>query len=279
MKEIFEIPELDQYFFLPEEIVKNLNRLEKLSHKHPINIMITGKQGCGKSSLVKQFAAYYKRPLVTFQVGLLSEPGQLFGEKIIKDGNVVFEEYLFPRAIRTEGCVIHLEEINRPEHPKALNELFSVLSEERSIWIESLGLQKVADRVIFFATLNEGPEFTGIEFLDAALRDRFYTIHLDYPDEKTEIEIVNLKTGLPKKHAERVVKTVNTLRNNEQTPISISTRHCLMIAELMMMGATLREGLIYSLEIGKNELESILMSLHFEEGEKEKTKKKFIKYI
>ena len=34
MKEIFEIPELDQYFFLPEEVVRNLNRLEALSHKH-----------------------------------------------------------------------------------------------------------------------------------------------------------------------------------------------------------------------------------------------------
>jgi len=111
------IPGIDPNYFLSQGIIKNLNRIEKLSKRHPVNILIVGKQGCGKSSLVKQFAAYYKRPLSTFQIGLLSEPGQLFGEKGLKEGNTFFEEFLFPKAISTPRSVIHLEEINRPEHP------------------------------------------------------------------------------------------------------------------------------------------------------------------
>jgi len=230
--------------------------------------------------VVKQFAAYYKRPLSTFQIGLLSEPGQLFGEKGLKEGNTFFEEFLFPKAISTPRSVIHLEEINRPEHPKALNDLFSVLSEDRSIWVEGLGLVKVADEVIFFATLNEGAEFTGIDMMDAALRDRFYIIQVDYPPADIEEEIICSKTGVSREIAKKIINVVNLLRNNAQMPLSISTRHSLMIAELASEGADIRDALIYSIQIEKNILETALISLHLGEGEEEITdNQNYVRYV
>ena len=274
------IPGIDPNYFLPQGIIKNLNRIEKLSKRHPVNVLVVGKQGCGKSSLVKQFAAYYKRPLSTFQIGLLSEPGQLFGEKGLEEGNTFFEEFLFPKAISTPRSVIHLEEINRPEHPKALNDLFSVLSEDRSIWVEGLGLVKVADEVIFFATLNEGAEFTGIDMMDAALRDRFYIIQVDYPPADIEEEIICSKTGVSREIAKKIINVVNILRNNAQMPLSISTRHSLMIAELASEGADIRDALIYSIQIEKSILETALISLHLAEGEEEIVdNQNYVRYI
>jgi len=274
------IPEKDPNYFLPQGIIKNLNRIEKLAKRHPVNVLVVGKQGCGKSSLVRQFAANNKRPLSTFQIGLLSEPGQLFGEKGLKEGNTFFEEYLFPQAISTPRSVIHLEEINRPEHPKALNDLFSVLSEDRSIWVEGLGLVKVAEEVIFFATLNEGAEFTGIDMMDAALRDRFYIIQVDYPPADIEEEILCSKTGVSREIAKKIVKVVNLLRNNAQMPLSISTRHSLMIAELASEGADIRDALVYSIQIEKSILESALISLHLAEGEEEITDNHhYVRYV
>ncbi|HEC92154.1 MAG TPA: AAA family ATPase [Candidatus Atribacteria bacterium] len=274
------IPGIDPNYFLPQGIIKNLNRIEKLSKRHPVNVLVVGKQGCGKSSLVKQFAAYYKRPLSTFQIGLLSEPGQLFGEKGLKEGNTFFEEFLFPKAISTPRSVIHLEEINRPEHPKALNDLFSVLSEDRSIWVEGLGLVKVADGVIFFATLNEGAEFTGIDMMDAALRDRFYIIQVDYPPADIEEEIICSKTGVSREIAKKIINVINLLRNNAQMPLSISIRHSLMIAELVSEGADIRDALIYSIQIEKSILETALISLHLGEGEEEILENQnYVRYI
>lgn len=144
-----KVPQLDPYFNVPKEVVQILQHLEELSSKHPVNILVVGKQGCGKSSLVRQFAAYFERPLATFQVGLLTEPGQLFGQVEIREGETFYQENLFPKAISTPRCEIHLEEINRPEHPKALNELFSVLTEERAIWIDQLGRVEVTDGIVF----------------------------------------------------------------------------------------------------------------------------------
>jgi len=263
------IPKADPYFFLSRELVKNLERLEKLSCKHPVNVLITGKQGCGKSSLVRQFAARYNRPLATFQVGILSEPGQLFGELRLKEGETYYKRFLFPEAISTPGCVIHLEEINRPEHPKALNMLFSVLAEDRQVWTDDLGLVKVADRVVFFATLNEGEEFTGTELLDAALRDRFYVIAMEYLPPSVEAKVLQLKTGIDENSALSIVNIINKLRNNTQMPIAVSTRHSLMIAELVSVGASVREAIIYSLQTSKDFLESVLLAIHVEKEETE----------
>lgn len=262
-----QVPPADPYFFLPQSLIANIDRLEKLSRKHPVNILVTGKQGCGKSSLVRQFAAHYNRPLATFQIGLLSEPGQLFGEQRLKDGATFYQEFLFPKAITTPDCTIHLEEINRPEHPKALNELYSVLSEDRCIWVDELGQVGVADDIVFWASLNEGPEFAGADTLDAALRDRFYTVRMDYLPKAVEEKVLVLKTGVSERNASDIIKIVYALRANSQQEITVSTRHSLMIAEMMAVGANLKEAIVYSLEVSKDVLESCLLALQFETGQ------------
>ncbi len=262
------IPKPENHFYQPEDVIKNLERIKLLSEKHPVNVLVAGKQGCGKSTLVKQFAAHYQRPLATFQIGILSEPGQLFGEHRLKDGETYYQQFLFPQAIQTPGCVIHLEEINRPEHPKALNMLFSVLSDDRKVWLDEVGSIEVAEGVVFFATLNEGDEFIGTEMLDAALRDRFYMMLMNYLPREVEAEVIRLKTSIPDADALTIVNIANQLRENSKDPMTISTRHTLMIGEMIAVGATMKEAFVTGLQVSQNKLESILLSLHLNTGEK-----------
>lgn len=273
------IPNLDPDFFILERDRVNLERFARLSERHPVNIMVTGSQGCGKSSLVRQFAAIYGRPLATFQVGLLAESGQLFGQQRLQSGETYFKEFLFSKAIQTPGCVIHLEEINRSETPHALNELFSVLSEDRSIWIDELGTVKVAPGVIFFATMNEGEKFTGVEEIDAALRDRFYYIQLEYLPHEVEKQVLVRKTGLSESGADRILNVINHIRTNEQAGVSVSIRHSLMIAELVSLGASLREALVYSLQISRDALESLLLSVHVQTQDTESESDRYVVYV
>jgi len=274
-----KIPRPDLNFFILREDMENLDRFNKMSEKHPVNILTTGNQGCGKSSLVRQFAYIYKRPIATFQVGLLLEAGQLFGQQRHKGGETYYPEFLFPKAIQTPRCVIHLEEINRSESPHALNELFSVLSEERSIWIDELGMVQVAPGVIFFATINEGEAFSGTGEMDEALKDRFYRIHLEYLPHHVEREVLILKTRIDESKADQILKIVNRIRNNDQIGMSVSIRHSLMIAELVAMGASLREAIIYSLQISKDTLESLLLSIQVETGETEADRGEYTLYL
>ncbi len=271
------IPPLDPYYYIDSETRLTLDYFQKISVKHPVNILVTGKQGCGKSSLVRQFAAAYQRPMATFQVGILAEPGQLFGEHILVGGETQYRPYLFTDAIQSPGCVVHLEEINRPEHPKALNMLFSLLSDDRSVWIDEIGMVKVAKDVMIFATMNEGEEFVGTEMLDPALRDRFYTILLDYIPAEVEMEVLEQKTGISREKAQEIVYLVNRMRGHADSPIDVSTRTSLMIAELVSTGASVGEAVTYSLQMDKEQLESILMTLHLEKGLVDS--KKTTKYI
>ena len=256
-----------------------LGKIHKISKNHPINVLVAGRQGCGKSSLVRQFAAVYQQPLATFQVGILSEPGQLFGEYALENGETKYKQFLFPQAIQTPNCVIHLEEINRPEHPKALNMLFSILSDDRQVWMDELGMLKVADGVVFFATLNEGEEFIGTELLDAALRDRFYIILMDYLPNEVEKEVLIKKTDVTKEDADMIIDAINVLRSNSELSIEVSTRTTLMIGEMVAAGASLREAIVTSLQTNKETLESILLSLHMEKGYIEKGEMEYLLFI
>lgn len=270
------IPDEDPYFYVSSETLSLLEKINAISFKHPVNVLVVGKQGCGKSSLVRQYAALHRLPLATFQIGILSEPGQLFGEYALENGETRYRQFLFPQALQTPNCVIHLEEINRPEHPKALNMLFSILSDDRQVWLDELGLLRVAPGVVFFATLNEGDEFVGTELLDPALRDRFYVISMDYLPNEVEIEVLEKKTQISHAQAAEIIEVVNTLRGNADLRVDVSTRKALMIAEMVASGAGLGEAIGCSLQTDKATLESVLLSLHLSLGKSEKSKTEYV---
>lgn len=272
------IPDADPFYYADSETLRVLQLIQSISQKHPVNVLVAGRQGCGKSSIVRQYAAVYRKPLATFQVGILSEPGQLFGEYTLENGETRYKEFLFPQAIQTPNCVIHLEEINRPEHPKALNMLFSLLSDDREVWMDELGTLKVADGVTFFATLNEGDEYIGTELLDPALRDRFYILLMDYLPSEVEEEVLIKKTGVSKAQANLIIDAINSLRGNSDMAIEISTRTTLMIGEVVAAGGSLRDGIVTSLQTSKDTLESILLSLQIEKGILEKRNLDYIRF-
>ena len=272
------VPEEDPFFYIDSDTLSILDKINMISRRHPLNVLVAGRQGCGKSSIVRQFAAVHQKPMATFQVGILSEPGQLFGEYTLENGETRYKQFLFPQALQTPNCVIHLEEINRPENPKALNMLFSILSDDREVWMDELGLLKVADGVVFFATLNEGDEFVGTELLDPALRDRFYMMLMDYLPNAVEREVLLHKTGISEEKADDVINAVNLLRSHSENGLEISTRITLMIGEMVAVGASLKEAIVTSLQTSKEKLESILLSLQLDSGHRQKGKSEYVRY-
>ena len=169
----------------------------------------------------------------------------------------------FVKAVRTPNSVIHLEELNRPESPKALNDLFPLLDDGRAIVHEQLGEVKVAIGVVFIATLNEGFEYTGIDPLDAALEDRFHIITLGYLPPQLEATLILTRTGLVGENSTKLLQFVNKLRMDGQDPIHISTRRVLMMAELVQAGLSMRSAIISNVAMDMDKLESVLLHLDF----------------
>ena len=230
---------------------------------HPVNVLIRGKHGLGKSDLARQLAATYNMDYVPIPINLLQESGQLMGHDEFIDNQTRFVESNFVRAVRTPNTLIHLEELNRPESPKALGELFPLLDDSRMIMHDKIGEVRVAPGIVFVGTLNVGFEYTGIDPLDEALRDRFHFIELGYLPPSQEVELVGMRTGLSGPAVAQLVEFVNSMRFDGQDPIHVSTRRVLMIAELMQAGLPMQTALTNSIGVDKDKLESILLRFDF----------------
>jgi len=250
-------------FFISQE---NKTRLEKIIGtrvKHPVNILIKARHGMGKSELARQISANNNLDYNPIPIGSLQETGQLLGHSELLNGETTFMEGKFVKAVRTPNSLIHLEELNRPESPKALNDLFPLLDDGRATMHEHLGEVKVAMGVVFVATLNEGFEYTGIDPLDAALEDRFHIIYLGYLPPQLEATLVLSRTGLVGENSTKLLQFVNKLRTDGQDPIHVSTRRVLMMAELIQAGLGMRNAIISNIAMDMDKLESVLLHLDF----------------
>jgi len=250
-------------FFISQDNKNQLEKVLALRTKHPVNVLVKGKHGMGKSELARQLAANNNMDYNPIPIGSLQETGQLMGRYELLNGETKFVEGKFPKAIRTPNSLIHLEELNRPESPKALNDLFPILDDGRTIVHEQLGEVSVAAGVVFVATLNEGFEYTGIDPLDAALEDRFHIIRLDYLPPQVETTLMLTRTGLAGERATALLQFVNKLRNDGQDPIHVSTRRVLMMAELIQAGLDMQSAIVSNIALDLDKLESVLLHMDF----------------
>ncbi len=250
-------------FFITAENKALIESIMAGKDKHPVNILIKGKHGLGKSELARQLAATYKMQYIPIPINLLQESGQLMGHDEFVDNQTTFVESNFVKAVRTPNSVIHLEELNRPESPKALGELFPLLDDSRMIVHDKIGEVKVAKGTVFIGTLNIGFEYTGIDPLDEALRDRFHFVELGYLPPTEEANLIKMRTGLAGVPVNQLIELINSLRYDGQDPIHVSTRRILMIAELMQAGLPMQTAIVNSIGIDKDKLESILIRFDF----------------
>jgi len=200
---------------------------------------------------------------VPIPIGSLQETGQLMGRWELIGGETKFIKGKFPIAVETPNTIIHLEELNRPESPKALNDLFPLLDDSRAIVHEQLGELRVTNSVVFVATLNEGYEYSGIDPLDAALQDRFHIITLDYLPVQIESNLSLLRTGLTGEKVNELLYFANKLRADGQDPVHISTRRMLMMAELMVNGLDIQNAIIANVALDRDKLENVLLQFDF----------------
>ncbi len=250
-------------FFISQDNKTRLEKIIGLRFKHPVNILVKGRHGMGKSELARQLAAANNMSYFPIPIGSLQETGQLMGHHELIGGETKFMEGKFSKAVRTVNSLIHLEELNRPESPKALNDLFPILDDGRATEHEQLGEVKVAMGVVFVATLNEGFEYTGIDPLDAAMEDRFQIITLGYLPPQLETTLILTRTGLTGEQSTKLLQFVNKLRTDGQDPIHVSTRRILMMAELIQAGLDMRSAIISNVALDSDKLESVLLHMDF----------------
>lgn len=255
LKENFVPPKVDDTHVINEELRTLFDGIQKASFKRPQNVRLSGPAGCGKTTTAMEFAARYNRPMLVMDCANVREPRDWFGYKTIdtKSGAVVWKKSLFLRFVQTAGAVIVLDEINRV-NPMVINTLLPLLDDRRSTYLEEADSKiKVGANVVFFATTNEGREFTGTVSLDFANADRLGTlIEVTYLPENEETKLLHTRTGLDMDSCRKLCGVAANVRKKAVSDSSdsfskaISTRMLLNAAEKMHLSGpkTLRYTLL-----------------------------------
>jgi MoxR-like ATPase len=216
------------------------------------NIMMVGPAGCGKTQAAKDLPAATNRPFFYFNLGATQDPrSTLIGNTHFKDGQTVFDESSFVKAIKTENAVILLDELSRA-HPEAWNILMSVLDDgQRYLRLDEdvdSPTISVATGVSFIATANIGTEYTSTRVLDRALMDRFEIIEVDILSLSQEEVLLtkrfgsNVDASLIHAVADIADATRKEWRSEDgKLSTMISTRMTVRICELLADGFSLTE--------------------------------------
>lgn len=255
-------PDPDEGFVVDQTVWAVLVRNTKTT----INTLITGPTGTGKTELIYELGKSLGMPVHTFDMGSMYDPisGLLGNNRLRKDGdNTVtkFEYSRFAKAIQTPSIIL-LDEVNRA--PVATNNLlFPCLDRRRTLFVEMADdldddsesgetkKIKVHDECVFFATANIGGEYAGTNALDRALQDRFFMLELNYLTSNQEIKLLlDRNPGLKEDDADMIVSVARDIRdqyNSGTLSTSVSTRHTLSAAQMVVHGFSVMSALELSM--------------------------------
>jgi len=212
------IPQIDSNY-VPFGNHKDLESIIKSGEFYPT--YITGPTGNGKSTMVEQICAKFRRDLIRINLNTMSDEEQLLGSKTLANGNVEIVEGPVLIAMRT-GSVLLLDEIDagaantllclqpilegKPYYFKLKNEVITPAS----------GFNIIATANTKGKGSDDG-RYIGTNILNEAFLERFaVTFEQEYPSPSTEIKIIkNLMTTnncVDNDFADTLVKWADAIR-------------------------------------------------------------------
>lgn len=184
----------------PKGMLKELREMFRRSRKYqqyaPVNILIQGPKGTGKTELIKKFAEETRLPYwdVIGQEGIKVD--ELLGRHKLVEGMSRWVNGTIPRALR-HGGILHIDEANVIE-PAILMRLNELLDSKRQLNMEDLNgeiIKAHPDLFIIF-TMNP-PTYEGIKDLPEPIKSRLTKRYiLDYPPQEIELAILKYKMKL-----------------------------------------------------------------------------------
>jgi MoxR-like ATPase len=216
-----------------------------------LNLWFYGETGTGKSEGFERICEEDSRKVVKASCNGESSVDDVLGHFILRGTETVWVDGALPLAMKT-GAVLICEEVDAApaEINLALQRALEVRVGRKRHFLNPRNGEEVEAQPGFLiaATANTsgGGDYSGIyagtQTQNAAFRDRFVFIQVTYPDEPSEIKILQHRVkDFPFTIAQKAVRLANYARNamkNGQTFTPVSTRSLLGFAQLYMAFTT-----------------------------------------
>ncbi len=147
------------------------------------NTMLTGATGCGKTTLCYEVAKELNLNPVVINCGSTQDArSSLLGYFTLDNGNTVFRDADFLKAIQRENTLVILDELSRASDD-AYNIIFPLLDFRKEVRVDEKDngrVVKLAKNIKFIATANIGVEYSSARSIDRAIQDRFISFNIPY---------------------------------------------------------------------------------------------------
>lgn len=245
------IPEVDDSYVFRVDELKNINMAIFLN----IPLLVWGPHGAGKTTVVEQICARLNRPMLRVQHTDTTEEAHIVGQMVVRDGATEFDYGPLAEAMM-RGWVYLADEYDFA-HP-AVIAVYQAVLEGKPLYIKeappSQRLVKPHPHFRFIATGNTNGSgdntglYQGTKIGNAAAYSRFgITLKVEYPEKKTEVNILRSSLPLPGEVAEKLVdfaERVRDMYSKGELSIPISPRELLRAASIgIVKGGEFRIGI------------------------------------
>lgn len=222
--------------------------LFEAAYESKLPLMLKGPTGCGKTRLVEYMAWKLKRPLFTIPCHEDLSGNDLVGRYILKGGNVEWVDGPLLMAVKHNG-IAYLDEIVEARkdtmvviHPLTDHRRYLPVEKLKTVYHAGDG---------FMLVISYNPNYQSIlKELKPSTRQRFVGLHLGWPSEALELEIVRKESGLHKITAQKLVSIANKIRNltkDNGLEEGVSTRELVYCGKLLKKKVSTRDAVISTL--------------------------------